>query len=293
MIGGAASPRPEVVADCSCVIGENPLWHSRDSRLCWVDIPNGILYRFDPATGTHEASRHDGQIGGFTIQEDGSLLFFMAKGAVKLLRDGRFQTVVEGIPGEEGSRFNDVIADPEGRVFCGTLEAGDRKGSLYRLDTDRTITRVVSGIGCSNGMGFTPDGKGMYYVDSVAREVYLFDYDRSTGGLSHQRVFLKPPESLGTPDGMTVDAKGFAWVAFWGGSCLIRFSPEAREERRIYFTARLVTSVIFGGSDYKDIYVTTAGGDNKAENGPSAGSVFRLRTGIRGVAEYFSRIQEP
>jgi D-xylonolactonase len=290
MTGGAASQRPEVVADCSCVIGENPLWHSHDRRLCWVDIPNGILYRFDPVTGTHEASRHDGQIGGFTIQEDGSLLFFMAKGAVKLLRDGRLQTVVEGMPGEEGSRFNDVIADPEGRVFCGTLPTGNRPGSLYRLDPDRTITRVLSGIGGSNGMGFTPDGKGMYHVDSAARTISLFDYDRSSGALSRQRVFLRIPESLGIPDGMTVDARGFVWVAIWGGSCLIRYSPDAREERRIYFTATRVSSATFGGDDGKDIYVTTAGGDNKAENGPGAGSLFRLRTGIKGVPELLSRI---
>ena len=288
----SASLRPEVVADYSCVCAENPLWHPLEEKVYWVDVPKGDLYRLDPSTGAHDKVFQAGQIGGFTVQQDGSLLLFMENGAVKLLRGGQLSTVIESLPGEEGSLFNDVIADPEGRVFCGTLPAGDHKGSLYRLDPDRKITRLLTGIGCSNGMGFTPDRKGMYYVDSAAREVYLFDYDRSTGGISGQRVFLKLPESLGTPDGLTVDAKGFMWVAVWGGGCLIRFSPEAKEERRIYFTAKLVSSVIFGGSDCKDIYVTTAGGDNRAENGPSAGSLFRFRAGIKGVPEFFSRIRE-
>jgi D-xylonolactonase len=290
--GVSDSARPEVVADYHCVIAENPLWNPLEGRLYWVDIPKGYLYRLDPAAGVHEMAFQDGQIGGFTVQPDGSLLLFMEEGAVKLLRGGALATLIERLPGEEGSRFNDVIADPEGRVFCGTMPAGERKGSLYRLDVDRKITRILTGIGCSNGMGFTPDGKGMYHVDSAAREVYLFDYDRSSGGLSRQRVFLQLPESLGTPDGLTVDAKGFVWVAVWGGSCVIRFSPEAKEERRFYFTAKKVSCLTFAGADYKDIYVTTAGGDTRAEDGPGAGCLFRLRTGIKGVPEFFSRVQE-
>ena len=152
MKSGPASPRPQVVADYPCVIAENPLWHPLEKRIYWVEIPKGDLYRLDPGTGAHEKAFHAGQIGGFTVQPDGGLLFFMEKGAVRLLRNGQLSTVIECLPGEEGSRFNDVIADPEGRVFCGTMPAGDRKGSLYRLDPDRTITRLLTGIGCSNGM---------------------------------------------------------------------------------------------------------------------------------------------
>ena len=292
VIGRAASSRPEVAVEGSCVIGENPLWHPLEKRLYWVDIPKGTIFRLDPATGVHETFFQAGQIGGFTMQADGSLLLFMEKGAVRLLRDGLLYTIVECLPGEN-SRFNDVIADPEGRVFCGTMPSGERPGSLYRLDADGTLTRVLTGIAGSNGMGFTPDGKGMYYVDSRSRTIHLLDYDRSSGALTRQRTFLKIPASLGMPDGMTVDAKGFVWVAIWGGSCLVRFSREAREERRIYFTAHQVSSVTFGGSDCRDLYVTTAGGDDKAANGPGAGSLFRLRTGARGLPEFFSRIALP
>ena len=288
MSGQASSP--EVVADYACVCGEGPLWHPAERRLYWVDIPKGLLFRFDPAARKHEQAFHAGQIGGFTVQSDGSLLLFMDKGAVKILRQGTLHTVHEYTPGEENSRFNDVIADPEGRVFCGTLPSDGHQGSLYRMDADGKLTKLAEGFGCANGLGFTPDCKGLYFVDSQPREVYLFDYERATGSISNRRVFARLPESLGVPDGMTVDAKGFVWVAAWGGSCVVRYTPDGKEDTRIYFTGKLVSSVTFGGDDYRDMYVTTAGGDNKKDNGPGAGALFRLRPGVKGRPEHLSRI---
>ena len=78
---------------------------------------------------------------------------------------------------------------------------------------------------------------------------------------------MDAPGEEGGPDGMTVDAEGCVWSARWGGSCLVRYRPDGTEERSIEFPAKKVSSVIFGGPDYADIYVTTAGGDNKAEDG--------------------------
>jgi sugar lactone lactonase YvrE len=218
------------------------------------------------------------------------MLLFLNKGAVKVLSGGELTTIIESTPGEENARFNDVIADPRGRVFCGTLPADDHAGSLYRLDTNGTLTKLLGGINCSNGMGFTPDHRGLYFIDSPTHEVSLFDYDESSGDISNKRVFVRLPDSLGVPDGMTVDAKGFPWVAVWGGSCLVRYTPDGREDRRVYFTSKLVSSVIFGGDDYADAYVTSAGGDNKKDNGTSAGALFKVRTGIKGVPEFFSKV---
>jgi sugar lactone lactonase YvrE len=281
---------PELIADYQCVIGEGPLWHPGERRLYWVDIATGRMFRYEPATGRHELCYEGEVVGGFTIQADGALLLFMAKGAVKIWREGALTTVVDEIPDERASRFNDVIADPAGRVFCGTISGPDHWGRLYRLDTDARLTAVVYDVGTSNGMGFTPDRKQMYYTDSHAREIYLFDYDRATGAISRQRLFVKVPEGEGVPDGMTVDAEGYVWSARWGGSCLVRYTPEGVEERRIEFPAQKVSSVAFGGDDYADMYVTTAGGDHKDTEGPGAGALFRLRLGIRGVAEFPSRV---
>ncbi|MCL5999340.1 MAG: SMP-30/gluconolactonase/LRE family protein [Chloroflexi bacterium] len=281
---------PELIADYACECGEGPMWHPMEQRVYWVDINTGRMFRYDPATGKHEQIYQGDTIGGFTIQEDGALLLFMDRGAVKIWRDGQFTTVIDEIPAERETRFNDVFADPAGRVFCGTMPTKDRKGRLYRLDPDGTLTIMLEDIGCSNGMGLTPDRKHLYYTDSNAYTIYLFDYDERTGALTNQRVFVTSPESEGLPDGMTVDAEGYVWSARWDGSCLVRFTPQGEENIRIRFPAKKVSSVIFGGKDYTDMYVTTAGGDQKNTDGPLAGSLFRVNLGIRGVPEYFSKV---
>ncbi len=282
---------PELIADYQCKVGEGPLWHPLEKRVYWTDIETGRMFRYDPASGKHEQFYSGEVVGGFTFQEDGALLLFMARGAIAIWRDGKLSYVIKEIPDERESRFNDVIADPAGRVFCGTMPTKDRLGRLYRLDTDGTLTAVLEEINISNGMGFTPDNKQMYYTVSLAFKIYLFDYDVQTGALSNQRVFVETDKSQGVPDGMTVDAQGYVWSARWDGSALYRYTPEGKEERRIQFPAKKVSSVIFAGDDLKDMYVTTAGGQNKAEEGAGAGALFRLNLGIAGKPEFFSRIK--
>ncbi|MBN1345352.1 MAG: SMP-30/gluconolactonase/LRE family protein [Phycisphaerae bacterium] len=282
---------PELIADYQCECGEGPLWHPDEKRLYWVDIPTGRMFRYEPASGRHEQCYQGEMIGGFTVQEDGELLLFKDKGAIKTWRDGERKTLIEEIPAERETRFNDVGADPEGRVFCGTMSTDDRPGRLFRLDPDGTLTTVLEDVGCSNGIGYTPDRTRMYYTDSNKYEIYLFDYDRGSGAITNRRVFVKIPKELGLPDGMTVDADGYVWTAIWGGGCLIRFAPDGTEDRRLPLPANQVTCVTFAGEDYADMYVTTAGGQNKAENGPGAGALFRFRLGIRGVPEFRSKIR--
>ena len=282
---------PELIADYKCEVGEGPLWHPLEKRVYWTDIPTGRMFRYDPASGKHEQFYSGEVVGGFTIQPDGALLLFMARGAIAVWREGKLNYVIKEIPEERGSRFNDVIADPAGRVFCGTMSTKERAGRLYRLDTDGSLTLVVDRIGVSNGMGFTLNSRQMYYTDSQARKIYLFDYDAGPGTLYNQRVFVETPATEGVPDGMTVDAQGYVWSARWDGSALYRYTPKGMEERRIQFPVKKVSSVIFGGDDLKDMYVTTAGGENKAKEGKRAGALFRLNLGIAGKPEFFSKIK--
>jgi len=282
--------QPELIADYQCVVGEGPLWHPMEKKVYWTDIGTGRMFRYDPATGKHEQFYSGRPVGGYTIQADGSLLLFMDRGTVAIWRNGSLTTVVEEIPDERETRFNDVFADTAGRVFCGTMPTKDRPGRLYRLDTNGKLTLLLEGIGCSNGMGLTPDRKGLYYTDSTAYTIYLFDYDQPTGAISNQRIFVRHPKSDGLPDGMTVDAAGNVWSAHWDGSALICYSPRGEEMQRIAFPVKKVSSVVFGGDDYMDMYVTTAGGDQKATDGELAGALFRLRLGIKGAPEYYSRV---
>jgi sugar lactone lactonase YvrE len=287
---------PEMIADYPCVTGEGPLWHPTERRLYWLDIPPGHLYRYDPATGHHERCYDSGgeAIGGFTVQADGALLLLMARGAVRLWLDGKVTTLWDEIPEERDTRFNDVIADPEGRVFGGTMATPERPGRQYRIDPDGSYTVVIPEVGTPNGMGFTPDGQSLYFTDTKTHLIQRFAYDRASGSISDPQTFVSVPFTPGEggPDGMTVDADGNVWSARWDGSCLVRYRPDGTEAQRIAFPVRKVSSVTFGGDDFTDMYVTTAGGHLRPRDGEHAGALYRLRLdGVRGVPEYRSRIR--
>jgi D-xylono/L-arabinono-1,4-lactonase len=284
---------PELIADYACHTGENPLWHPTECRLYWCDIPTGRLFRYDPAIGQHEQIYAGRPVGGFTFQADGGLLLFMDRGTIASWRDGMLTDWLAEIPTERESRFNDVIADPKGRVFCGTMSTEQSKGRLYRLDLDGSLHLVLEGIGCSNGMAFTQDRKGFYYTDSFAREIYRFDYDEADGSILNQRIFARFTEGEGLPDGATLDSEGHLWSALWDGGCIVRLSAEGGIAERIVLPVPKTSSLTFGGEDLSELYITTAGGNEKELDGPLAGSLFRLASKYKGLPEFFSRIAGP
>lgn len=282
---------PELIVDYACAIGEGPLWHSVEQALFWVDIPAGRLFRYHPASGEHSLCYAAAEpIGGFTIQADGALLLFMARGMIRRWHGGDSTTLVLEVPEERDTRFNDVIADPLGRVLCGTMATQSRPGRLYRLDTDASLILLLDDVGISNGLGFSPDRTALYYTDSIKREIYRFDYDVERGALSNRRIFARLEPEDGLPDGLTVDAEGCVWSARWDGSSLVRYSPSGALLSRFVFPVKKVTCATFGGSEYDVLYVTTAGGEDKSAEGASAGALYRLRLGIRGRPEFMSRI---
>lgn len=285
-----------IVADFACECGEGPLWHPSEKKLYWTDIPTGRLFRYDPATDEAEQVYEGRPVGGFTLQADGSLLLFRDQGNVVVWQPGDgggeiTRTIVEEIPDERGTRFNDVFADPEGRVYCGTMPLPDvRPGRLYRLDADGSYQVLLEGIGVANGMGLTPDGSGLYFTDTRARTIWLFDYDRATGNITNQRPFIEVPEGEGGPDGMTVDAQGEIWSARWGGAGVYHYDAAGQLKAKIDLPAEQITSIAFAGEDLSDAYVTSAGAHQKPDTGEHAGALFHLRPGVAGQPEHRSRI---
>lgn len=286
----------ETLADYACETGENPLWHPDERALYWTDIPAGRLFRFDAVTGAHAPCYRGRPVGGFTLQADGALLLFRDRGNVAVFRPGAEpEPLIDAIPGLEATRFNDVIADPRGRVFAGAMSHGGAvNGHLYRIDPGGSWHVVSGPYGTPNGMGFSPDGRTFYFTDSGARRIYAFDYDVDSGALAGRRMLVETAEAeaaeIGKSDGMTVDAEGFLWSARWNGGHVLRLDPRGRIVRRIPMPARKISSVVFGGDDLGDLYVTSAGGHAKADEGAAAGALFRLRPGARGRPEFRSRI---
>ncbi|MCL0044227.1 SMP-30/gluconolactonase/LRE family protein [Dehalococcoidia bacterium] len=272
--------------------------------LYWTDITGSKLRRYDPASGLCTTLYEGATIGGFTLQADDSLLLFMAAGAISVLSNGHLYPVIDSLQNELDARFNDVIADPQGRVFCGTISSEKHPGSLYRLDLDGSITRVVAGVGISNGLGFSPDLRLLYYVDTPTRCIDVFNYDNATGSISNRRTFVNTINEPGSPDGITVDSEGFVWCAQWGGWTCIRFSPNGIVDRRFDFPARNLTSMTFAGDDMKTIYFTSANTPahtnpialasasptSVEDYGSEAGKIFSIDSGIKGCAEFRSHI---
>jgi D-xylonolactonase len=238
----------------ACDIAENPLWHKETNKLYFVDIPAGTIYSYDPAKNNCCVFAHTRITGGFTLQRDGSLLLFQDGGITSLALDGTLRELASSCC-PDNERFNDVIADPEGRVFAGAMGGN---GRLFRVDTDGHITEMFDGFGGPNGMGFTPDLRGMYFTDSPERKIYYFDYDRETGNLSNRRTFAEIPAEEGLPDGMTVDTEGYLWSAIWFGGRLKRYAPDGKLDREVFLPVQQTSSLTFGGPELNEIYVTSA-----------------------------------
>lgn len=280
---------PTVVSNQRCIVGEAPLWHPDNGRIYWTDNVAGEMYRYDPTSGKTERFYDGPIVAAFTIQSDGSLLLFMEEGRICHWNDGDITPVVEGLDQEAGMRFNDVIADPRGRVFCGTMDDDDPSaGRLYRLETDGSITEVLEHVELANGLGFTPERDGFYLTESNTNTIYKFRYDESTGQITDREVF-REKSGPGMFDGLTVDASGDVWSALWDYGALVSHAPDGSLQRTVEFPTKDVTSLTFAGPEFTTAYVTSAAREPERED-EAAGALFRVNLGVTGLAEFRSQV---
>jgi sugar lactone lactonase YvrE len=282
----------ELALDAQAELGEAPCWDAQARVLVWVDITPGIVHRFDPATGRDEALEVGQPVGAAVPTASGTIALAVSDGFAMLdLQTGRVDRIADVDVDVSGTMMNDGKCDPAGRFWAGTRDVDGRNpiGSLYRLDADHTVSRVLTGVTLSNGLGWSPDQRTMYYVDSTTYTIDAFDFEPSTSDLSGRRTLVDLPRSWGLPDGMAVDEEGCIWLAFWGASSLRRFAPDGGAVALIELPVSQVTSCAFGGDHMSDLYVTSARGGlspDQLRDEPSAGGVFRLQPGVRGLPEH-------
>jgi sugar lactone lactonase YvrE len=265
------------------------------ATVLWVDIPGGRLHRTVPASGETVTANLGAPVSAVLPVADGSVLVSRQHRLVLIESGGGERTVAE-ISAPANVRFNDAATDPRGRVWVGSMDINESSavGVLYRLDRGEHgpgLTQVVTDVTVSNGLGWSPGGSRLYYVDSPARRVDVFDYDLDTGGLSSRRTFADLGADRGLPDGLTVDAEGGVWVALHGGGVLHRYQPDGRLDRIVALPVTHVTSCAFGGPDLADLYVTSAreplsGAERAAQ--PLAGRLLRLRPGPAGLPQPYA-----
>jgi sugar lactone lactonase YvrE len=282
----------ELVLDARAELAEGPCWLADRERLLWVDIMAGHLHLLDPATGEHRIVEVGQPVGAAVPADDGRLALAVRDGFALLdLDDGRVEQIAEVEPEIAGNRMNDGKCDSAGRFWAGTMAADHRRGAgaLYRLDDRRHVERMVDRVTISNGLGWSPDDRRMYFIDTREDRIDVFDFDPATGSIDNRRPFAVI-EGPGHPDGMTVDSEGALWVALWGAGRVARFLPDGTLAGGVDVPVSQTSSCCFGGPDLRDLYITTAWQRLPPERRERyAGGVFRCRPGVVGLPSHAYR----
>ena len=291
------------MADYGDECGEGPLWDTRTSTLYWVDITGRRAYRYDWTAGQSSVIAADFDIAGMALNEAGGFVLVNNKGIWLWDGERSLSPIARDLNGEPLA-MNDCIADPMGRLLSGSCyfdpgRTDYRLGKLILVEKDGTVRALDEGFHLANGLGFSPDCRTLYFVDSAQRKIFAYDYRAETGTVSRRRTFVEIPREEGVPDGITVDAEGFVWCARWFGSGISRFDPDGRLHTTIAVPAKQTSSVTFGGPDLRSVFVTSAGVSDALSLAPSGydsnsgnigGQLFRGDLGVSGKEEFRCRM---
>lgn len=278
----------EVVARLTSDVGEGPSWDDTSQSLLFVDVTPGRIYRLDPANGALQSAVFGQEVGAAIPDSTGGLVVAARDGIYRTDHDVELVELLADIEADNpGNRMNDAKCDPAGRLWAGTMAFDFRQGaaSLYRLD-HTTVTTMLTDLTISNGTGWSPDSSLMYFIDSATSRIDVFDFEVLTGDVSNRRPFVTAEVGEGMPDGMTVDSEGGVWVAYFGAGQVRRFDPLGNLDAVVDLPVRQVTSCCFGGTDLRDLYITTAAYQLSTldlRDQPLSGSTFRCTPGVVGL----------
>lgn len=261
------------------VLGEGPFWCAQKQRLSWVDIKSCKVHLYDPVVRHHEKFSVPKEIGFALPDADGRFLCGLKNGLYWCRADGNHQKILAtDIP--ENVRFNDGQCDAKGRLWCGTIPLNENEkkaaASLYCYDGHR-LNEIETDISISNGIGWSPDSRFMYHIDTGVKTVWRYDYDIESGAAKGRHEFIKI-EHEGSPDGMCVAPDGNLYIALYGGGEILIVSPEAVILSKIKVPVPNVTSCIFGGSGLKTLFITTAAdglSESELSAAPLSGHIFK------------------
>lgn len=279
------------VVECRDILGEGPLWCPEDQVLWWIDSAKPALSRLDPASGAFQTWSLPKPIGSIALKESGGFLLAFRSGLAMLDAPGASIEWMD-LPGANlaQGRFNDGKCDRAGRFWVGTLDRNLKQpvGELYRIDGSLRCSTMDKGFTISNGLGWSPDDRTMYFTDTPARTIYAYDFDLASGSIANRRVFVRFDERPGRPDGLCVDAEGFVWTARVEGACIDRYAPDGRLERSVRMPVQRPLSCAFGGPDLGTLYVTTSTYNLTPEElarQPLAGALLALEPGVKGMPQ--------
>lgn len=273
----------DVAVRAEAELGEGATWDPATGRLLWIDILNSRVHTYDPATGRRTMRRTEQHVGAVKPRAGGGLVLNLRDGVGLLDPDDTFRWLHrEPVAGRRG---NDAAVAPDGSLLAGTMRYDEATGggTLSRVTGDGTATVLLDDVTVSNGTGWSPDGRLMYYIDTPTRRVDVFDCGED-GTITGCRPLAEIEQGAGFPDGLTVDADGCVWVALWDGGAVRRYTPSGELDRVIELPVPRVTCCAFGGPGLTDLYVTTARVGLTAPH-PLAGSLLVVPGAGKGFAQ--------
>lgn len=281
----------EVFDERRCVVGEGPFWEPQTGRVGWVDILGSAVHYRHPSTGETSEVDAGAHLGAAIVAQDGGLVLCLPDGPAARSDDGNVRQLATYADADRAAsveqpatpiRSNDAKTDPAGRLWVGSMAYDESAvGALYRLSGNE-FARIFGDARISNGLGWSPDGRLMYYIDTLTNQVDVFDYDLDTGTPTDRRLFVDLADAEGSPDGMCIDADGGIWVAMWGGGCVRHYNTEGNLAGVVEVPTPQTSSCAFVGDDLDGLIITTAA-RGRPDSDTDAGRTYVCQPGVAGM----------
>lgn len=273
---------------------EGPVWDD-ERGLIFSDVLGGGVFALSRDGTVSTVFEHRRGIGGIVLHEGGGLVVSGRNVSFKPFDGGDTLMLLDRDPDNDNVGYNDITADAAGRVYAGSLGSSPvfedgrepTDGALYLIDVDGSSREVAEGIGLTNGLGFSPDGKTLYHSDSRVQTVWCYEV-ADDGGLSPKRAFVKTES--GSPDGLCVAQDGSVWVALAGGHGVAVFEADGSQRELVEIPQPMCTSVCFGGDDLEELYIVSGSQGSQGEN---VGAVYRVHVDVAGVAVPVAKVRLP
>ena len=291
----------ELLDDCNNSLGEGITYSSSNNNLYWLDIGNvSKLYSLDLSSNKKEIFELPEIVTATSIKSQNELILATTNG-LKLFNTSnkKFESVVNIENQQSLTRSNDGASDALGRFWFGTMQNNFDKngngiplkeniGKLYKVDTNKKISVIEEGLGIPNTFVWSPDNKHFYFTDTLNGTILSYNFELESGELSNKKNFAT--FDRGHPDGSTIDTDGCVWNCRWGGSCIVRFTPSGKVDQIVEMPVQNITNCIFGGSDMKTLFITTASNEGKNQNDLD-GSLFSINLNYQGIEDNKSKLE--
>ncbi|HEY2780387.1 MAG TPA: SMP-30/gluconolactonase/LRE family protein [Steroidobacteraceae bacterium] len=284
--------QPEAIISAANVLGEGILWDDAASVLWWTDIQSKELLRYDWASQRLERKALPHRLGSFGLVQGSSDIIAAFENGIALYHpeSAALQWISQPAAAHPHLRFNDGRVDRQGRFWTGTMierKSATADATLYCVAANGTTSEHERGLRITNGICASPDGRRLYLADSPRAIIYSYDLDPDSGTLLHRRIFARTSGGA-VPDGANVDEHGCVWSAQWGGSRVVRYTPDGKVDQILEVPVSQPTCVAFGGADRDLLFVSSARDDLSAAQlaqQPHAGDVLVYRVGSKGLPE--------